>query len=101
AQVELSLRPMDTTSRVSLVILATMAVIAFLYWFDDILAPFALAVFLWLVMDGFARAIRGRLPFFPRWAALALAIVIVLAGFAATVFVVVDTAGSVVARAPD
>lgn len=91
---------MDTTSRVSLVIIATGAVIAGLYLFRDVLAPFALAVFLWLVMDGFARAISQRLPFLPRWVALPLAIIIVLAGFAVAVFVVVDTAGSIAERSP-
>ncbi len=92
---------MDTTSRVSLVIIATGVVIAGLYWFRDILAPFALAVFLWLVMDGFARALHDRVSFLPRWVALPLAIVVVLVGFAAMVFVVVDTAGAVAERAPD
>ena len=91
---------MDTTSRVSLVILATGAVIFFLYWFGDVLAPFALAVFLWLVMDGFARALDRRLPFLPRWVALPVAILLVLGFFAMTVFVVVDTAGAVASRAP-
>lgn len=91
---------MDAASRVSLVVIATGVVIAGLYWFADILAPFALAVFLWLVMDGFARAIHTRLPFLPRSVALPLAIIIVLGGFAMTVFVVVDTAGAVAGRAP-
>lgn len=92
---------MDTTSRVSLVIIATGVVVAGLYWFRDILAPFALAVFLWLVMDGFARALHERIDFLPRWVALPLAVAAVLAGFAVTVFVVVDTAGAVAERAPE
>ena len=32
--------------------LAVAAVIVGIYWFRDILTPFALAVFLWLVIDG-------------------------------------------------
>lgn len=89
------------TISVSLWILAAAVVVAGLYWFGDILAPFALAIFLWLVIDAFARALHERIAFFPRWAALPLAILIVLAGAAGIVMVIVDSAAEFAARAPD
>ena len=50
------------TVRVSLVILAVIAAGAALYWLRGILTPLALAVFLAVMIDGFARMIRLRLP---------------------------------------
>lgn len=43
-----------------------------------ILAPFALAIFIWLVMEGFVRAIRKPLPHLPEWIAHAFAILVVV-----------------------
>ncbi len=95
------MRRMTRTISISLWILAAAAVVAGLYWFADVLAPFALAVFLWLVMDAFARVLHERIAFFPRWAALRVAILIVLGGAAGIVMVVVDSAAEFAARAPD
>lgn len=87
----------DATTRTSLVILATIASVASLYLLRDVIAPFALAVFLWLVIDGFAEAIRtravikGKAYVGPR-ASLALALVGVAAAAIATVVVVADSA---------
>jgi len=43
-----------------------------------ILAPFAMAVFVWLVMEGFARAIRRPFPNLPGWLAYLFAVIIVV-----------------------
>jgi predicted PurR-regulated permease PerM len=43
-----------------------------------ILAPFAMAVFVWLVMEGFARAIRRPFPNLPGWLAYLFAVTIVV-----------------------
>ena len=50
------------TVRVSLVILAVIATGLALYLLRGILTPLALAVFLAVMIDGFARVIRLRLP---------------------------------------
>jgi len=87
----------DTTTRTCLVILAVIASVGSLYLLRDVVAPFALAVFLWLVIDGFADAIRarfkvkGKLIMGPR-TALAIAFVGVGAAAVATVVVVADSA---------
>lgn len=62
-------------------IIATGIIIALLYLGRDILAPFALAVFLFLVMEGFARAIDNRIAYIGPGPARAIAILTVLGGF--------------------
>ncbi|MEM6625671.1 MAG: AI-2E family transporter [Pseudomonadota bacterium] len=56
----------------------------------DILAPFALAVFLWLVMEGLARVMNNRIPAIPRTAARLLSVAVVVGGAAAVVGIFVD-----------
>lgn len=88
---------MDAASRTSLVVLAVLAVGAVLYVLRDVLAPFALAVFLWLVIDGLAGAIGERV----RWKgrrlvsppiAVTIAVILVAAAAFATVVVIADSA---------
>jgi AI-2 transport protein TqsA len=74
---------MDTATRTGVLILASAAVIAGLFWFRDVLAPFALAVFLWLVIDGVTEEIELRLRFVPRWLALTISLGVV--GFSVAV----------------
>lgn len=62
-------------------IIATGVIIGLLYLGRDILAPFALAVFLFLVMEGFARVIDSRSDFLKRGVSRAISILVVLAGF--------------------
>jgi AI-2 transport protein TqsA len=88
---------MDQTSRTSLLILAVATVVFALVWLKDILSPFALAVFLWLIMDAFAGSMQARLKF-PRWLALSLAILLVFAGAAVIVAVVTDAAAEFIER---
>lgn len=45
----------------------------------EILAPFALSVFVWLVMEGLARAIRRLAPVLPDWTAHAVSILLTAA----------------------
>ncbi|MEL7108921.1 MAG: AI-2E family transporter [Pseudomonadota bacterium] len=62
-------------------IIATGVIIALLYLARDILAPFALAVFLFLIIEGFARVINERSDLLKlRWSR-ALAIFVVIGGF--------------------
>jgi len=52
----------DTTIRASLLFLASMALLALLYFTRDLLAPFALAIFVWLIIDAFARWMDNLSP---------------------------------------
>jgi predicted PurR-regulated permease PerM len=81
-------------SRNALVILAVIASGATLYWLSDILTPLALAVFLSVMIDGFARSLERRLPVVSRRAALPLAVVLSMAIFAGTAFFVAENATS-------
>lgn len=85
-------------SRASLVILAVIAVGAALYWLADILTPPAMAMFLAIVIDGFARVLKRRLPWLPQSAAMPVAIVVSIMVFGASAFVVADNATSFVGQ---
>jgi len=58
-------------------LIATVAVGFVLYNGARILAPFAMAVFVWLIMEGFARAIRKPFPDLPGWVANLFAVTVV------------------------
>jgi predicted PurR-regulated permease PerM len=64
-------------------IIATVAIGMVLSQGAKILAPFAMAIFVWLVMEGFARAIRRPFPHIPNWLAHAFAIAVVAVGIIA------------------
>lgn len=59
-------------------IIATAAIGFALHEGADIIAPFALAIFVWLVMEGFAREIRRPMPNLPAWAAHLIAVSVVV-----------------------
>jgi len=75
------LQPVGITNRTYMTagvwIIATVALGMVLAQGAHILAPFALAVFIWLVMEGFAHAIRKPLPSLPVWAAHLFAMLVV------------------------
>lgn len=58
-------------------IIATTAIGFVLNIAAGILAPFALAIFVWLIMEGFVRAIRRSVPHVPGWLAHAFAMAVV------------------------
>jgi len=60
----------DNTVRFSLLTLAFIAVTWSLYITRDILTPIALAIFIWLIIDAFARWLDGLSPKLPYWFAL-------------------------------
>ena len=90
----------DTTIRATLLFLSSMALIALLYVTRDLLTPFALAIFIWLIIDAFARWMDNLSPKFPYWLALTIAILTVVALMLGFIFVIVDTVGDVVQDAP-
>lgn len=63
---------------VAMWIIATAALGFILQVGAEIFAPLALAIFVWLVMEGFAREIRRPFPKVPSWLAHTLAIAIVV-----------------------
>ena len=73
---------MTTRSEISGIwIIATGVIIAMLYLGRDILAPFALAVFLFLIIEGFARVIDRHSAMLKLGWARAIAILVVIGGF--------------------
>jgi predicted PurR-regulated permease PerM len=82
----------DPVSRNALVILATIAAGAVLYLLADILTPLALAIFLALMIDGFARVLENRLPGVSRGVATPLAIVLSVVIFGGAAFFIADNA---------
>ena len=69
---------MGHTERTALWIIATGVIVAGLYFLREPLTVFALAVILWLVIDGAANAIRRRVPSLSKGFALLLAVVLVM-----------------------
>ncbi|MGE5565461.1 MAG: AI-2E family transporter [Parcubacteria group bacterium] len=77
-----------TATRNAVVVMAAIAGGAAIYWLRDILTPLALAGFLAVMIDGFARVLAERTPFFPDRAALPLAVVLSIALFGGSVWVI-------------
>ncbi|WP_427790219.1 AI-2E family transporter [Brevundimonas diminuta] len=75
----------------AVVLIAVVAGGAALYWLRDILTPLAMALFLMIMIDGVKRAIERRTPIPPRFAGAAALVVVVL-GFLASIWIIVDGA---------
>jgi AI-2 transport protein TqsA len=86
-----SVIPNPTVSRNALVTLAIVASGAAVYWLADILTPLAMAIFLLIMIDGLKRAIEARTPLPRRWAGLA-ALLVVIAAFAASIWIIINGA---------
>lgn len=70
---------MNYTLQWSIVIMAVAAVVAGLYLFKETLSVFALALILWLGIEGMARWLNVKIPAMPDWLALPIAIFAILA----------------------
>lgn len=81
---------MDLSQRGALWIIATGVIAVGLYVFREPLTQFAMAIILWLAIDGLTDTLDKRIPFTPRWLALPIALIIVLSIVALIGFVVVD-----------
>jgi predicted PurR-regulated permease PerM len=90
----------DTTIQATLLFLAGMALLALLYFTRELLAPFALAIFTWLIIDAFARWMDDLSPKIPYWLALTTAVLVVVGLMVGFIFVIVDTVGDVVKDVP-
>lgn len=91
---------MDTTIRASLLFVAFVALTWGMHQTANIIAPFALAVFIWLIIDAFARWLDGLTPKLPYWLALTIAVFTVVAGMVGIFLIIADTAQEVSQEAP-
>ena len=74
-------------------VVTTVILAGFACWaLRHILEPFVLAVFLLLMVDGLAGALKARVPGFPDRAALPVAIILILTLFGLSIWMTVDTA---------
>ncbi|HEX3886064.1 MAG TPA: AI-2E family transporter [Phenylobacterium sp.] len=81
--------------------IAAAILVGFTLWaLRRILEPFILALFLLIMIDGLARAIKRRAPLFPKAAALPTAIVLILAVFGLTIWLTVDNATDFATQGP-
>ncbi|ENZ81017.1 MULTISPECIES: AI-2E family transporter [Caulobacter] len=77
------------TTRNAVVFLAVLAGGATLYWMQGILTPLALALFLAVMIDSFARVLTTRVPGFPTRAAMPTAMVLSVLLFGVAFWVVI------------
>lgn len=91
---------LDRTARNALVVIAVILGGAACRWLADILTPLALALFLAVMIDGFARVLRERVRFLPAWSALPLALTLSVLAFGLTIYVLVDNASGFIAQLP-
>ncbi|MGE0597157.1 MAG: AI-2E family transporter [Hyphomonadaceae bacterium] len=92
---------MKSAERAALWIVATGVIVAGLYFLRGPLTQFALALILWLAIDGLAELLDKRVPFLPRALALPIAIVLILGLSALVGYVVVRNISDMVASAAD
>jgi AI-2 transport protein TqsA len=88
---------MDSSQRYAIWIIATGVVGFMLYFLREPLTQFAMAVILWLSIDGFANTLRRHLPFMPKLLALPIAIVLVLGLVALIGWVVISNVSAMAA----
>jgi predicted PurR-regulated permease PerM len=79
-------------TRTSTVIIAAIATAYALYWLRGILTPLALALFLMVMVDGFARTLGKYCPFIPERAVLPVTLALTALGFGLTVYAVAANA---------
>src|SRR5262245_39328800 len=89
---------MELSQRGALWIIATGVIAAGLYFLREPLTQFAMALILWLAIDGLADNLDKRIPFVPRWLALPMALILVLGLVALMGWVVVVNVGAMMAQ---
>ena len=86
---------LDISQRGALWVIATGVIASGLYFLREPLTQFAMALFLWLAIDGLAETLDKRIPFTPRWLALPIALIVVLGIVALVGFVVFDNVAAI------
>jgi AI-2 transport protein TqsA len=92
--------PTSAVARNALVLIATIAAGAAVYWLRNILTPLAMAIFLMIMIDGVKRSIEARTPVPERWAGVAALIVVIL-GFLGAIAIIVQGARGFFNQASD
>ncbi len=81
-------------------VVVAVVLVGFSAWaLRGILAPFVLAVFLLLMIDGVARALRDRMRGFPEKLALPAALILIVAFFLFTLWLVADNSAQLFSQA--
>lgn len=88
----------SSAARNALVLIAVIAAGAALLWLNSILTPLALALFLMVMVDSFARVIKGRFPKLPQRAVMPLSIAAFVIGFGVITLVVAGNATTFVSQ---
>jgi len=91
---------MDWSVRAAIWVIAVGVIAAILYLLRDALSQFALALILWLAIDGLAEQLDKRIPYTPKWLALPIALVLVLGTVALIGWVVVANLGAMADNIP-
>jgi len=81
-------------ARNAVVVVAVIVTGSALLWGGPILTPLVLAMFLLVMVDGFARFIARHVPFLPEWSALPVALILSTLIFGLCVYTVVDNAAA-------
>jgi predicted PurR-regulated permease PerM len=76
--------------RIAIIVMAVVVAAAAFHWLRGILTPFAIALFLMVIIDGFARVLEHRVPGFPRKAALPVALTVSGAAFVVIAYLVAE-----------
>lgn len=84
--------------RVAIIVMAVVIAAAAFKWLSSILTPFAIALFLMVIIDGFARVLEHRVPGFPKKAAMPVALVISSVAFVVIAYLVADNISSFVTQ---
>jgi predicted PurR-regulated permease PerM len=96
--------PVSATARNALILIAVVSAGGALFWLRSILTPLALALFLMVIIDGLSRVLRKQIPFLSKIVALAVAMLVTVAGFGVTVLLIAGNApgfiGQLVADTP-
>src|ERR1700744_1899484 len=90
--------PVPSAARNALMITAAVAVGTALFFLRPILPPFALALFLMVIIDGLSRVLQRRLPSLTDKGALAVAMLVTVAGFGVTVMLIAGNAPSFISQ---
>lgn len=91
---------LDISQRGALWIIAAGVIAAALYFLREPLTQFAMALFLWLAIDGLAGTLRKRVPLLPKWLSLPIALILVLGLMALIGVVVVENIAAIFTDLP-
>ncbi|MBC6403195.1 MAG: AI-2E family transporter [Hyphomonadaceae bacterium] len=90
----------DNTVRACLLFISAVLVVYSFHVLRDILAPLAMAIFIWLIIDAFARWIDEMASWIPYWLGLTLALITVVLGLVGVALIITDTGFNIARDAP-